>query len=179
LAQFPRGAAIKGRGQVDLALASRSQVLFVLSGDGLQLGPVVQRIHAAGKLVAVHLDLVDGLAESHAGVRWLARCGADAIISSHGHVVRATRDEGLIAIQRLLVVDDAAIEAGLHAIERARPDIVELLPGITLPHIAHVLLPRLAVPLLAGGFIRTVEDVEAVLAAGALAVTTSSTDLWS
>lgn len=179
LSAFPRGAAIKREDQVASAVASRSPVLFILGGDGLQLGPVIHRIHAAGKLAVVHLDLVRGLAQSHAGVTWLGRCGADAIISSHGSIIRDARSEGLIAIQRLLVVDRNAIDAGLHAIERARPDIVELLPGITLPRIAHILLPQLTVPLLAGGFIRTQADVDAVLAAGALAVTTSSIALWS
>jgi glycerol uptake operon antiterminator len=35
------------------------------------------------------------------------------------------------------------------------------------------------VPLLAGGFIRTAKDVEAVLEAGALAVTTTDATLWN
>jgi glycerol uptake operon antiterminator len=40
------------------------------------------------------------------------------------------------------------------------------------------LLPDFGVPVLAGGFIRTSSDVEAVLSAGALGVTTSSGQLW-
>lgn len=37
---------------------------------------------------------------------------------------------------------------------------------------------RTGVPILAGGFIRTVEDVERALNAGATAITTSKRELW-
>jgi glycerol uptake operon antiterminator len=139
---------------------------------------VLGRIHAAGKLAAVHLDLVDGLASDITGVRWLVRCGADAIISSHGQVVRAVQAEGLVAIQRLLCVSHGSVELGLASVLRARPDIVELLPGVILPEVADLVLRHLDVPLLAGGFIRDAGELRKVIAAGALAVTTSEQALW-
>ena len=37
---------------------------------------------------------------------------------------------------------------------------------------------RTGVPILAGGFIRTVDDVERALNAGATAITTSKRELW-
>ena len=58
-------------------------------------------------------------------------------------------------------------------------DIVELLPGVILPEVADLVLPRLSVPLLAGGFIRDAAAVRAALAAGAMAVTTSERALWN
>jgi glycerol uptake operon antiterminator len=70
------------------------------------------------------------------------------------------------------------VDHGLAAVSRAQPDIVELLPGVILPQVADLVLPRLTVPLLAGGFIRDADDVIAVLGAGALAVTTSEQALW-
>jgi glycerol uptake operon antiterminator len=39
-------------------------------------------------------------------------------------------------------------------------------------------MPRFNVPVLAGGFVRTAADVQAILAAGALGATTSSQALW-
>jgi glycerol uptake operon antiterminator len=179
LTEFPCGAAVKLDDDLDAALGSRPGVLFVLRGNGLELAPVVQRIHAAGKLAAVHLDLVDGLSSDGAGVRWLVRCGVDAIISSHSQAVGSARAEGVVAIQRMLCSTRTALDLGLAAVGRARPDIVELLPGVILPEVADLVLPRLTVPLLAGGFIRGAEDVRSVLAAGALAVTTSERSLWN
>jgi len=175
---FPCGAAVKSDEHLDAALRCRAGAIFILRGNGLELAPVVRRIHAAGKLAVVHLDLVDGLAADLTGVRWLVRSGADAVISSHGQAVRAVRAEGLVAIQRLLCVDRPGVELGLTAVARAQPDIVELLPGIILPDVADLLLPRLTVPLLAGGFIRDEASMRRVLDVGAVAVTTSEQSLW-
>ncbi len=177
--EYPCGAAVKSDEQLDAALGGRAGAVFVLRGNGLELAQVLRRIRGAGKLAVVHLDLVDGLASDIAGVRWLARCGADAIISSHSQTVRAVRAEGLVGILRLLCVSKVAIDLGLAAVARAQPDIVEVLPGVILPVVADLLLPQLDVPLLAGGFIRDADDVRRVLAAGALAVTTSERSLWS
>ncbi len=178
LREHPVGAAIKDRGQLERALASPSAVLFILRGDGLELAPALRRIHAAGKLAAVHLDLVEGIGRDHVGVRWLIRAGADAVISSHGHLVRTVRASGVVAIQRLLLSDGASIAAVLAAVERAEPDLIEVLPGAILPHVRDLLAERVRVPLLAGGFIRSAADVDAALAAGAFAVSTSSPELW-
>ncbi|HZU15774.1 MAG TPA: glycerol-3-phosphate responsive antiterminator [Candidatus Dormibacteraeota bacterium] len=178
LREHPVGAAIKEEAQLEPALESPAAVLFILRGDGLELGPVLRRIHAAGKLAAVHLDLVEGIGRDHVGVRWLVRAGADAVISSHGHLVRTIRASGVVAIQRLLLSDGTSIAAGLAAVERASPDLVEVLPGAILPHVRDLLATRVRVPLLAGGFIRRAADLEAALAAGAFAVSTSSPELW-
>ncbi len=177
--EFPCGAAVKTGDQLQAALEGRPGVIFILRGNGLELASTLRRIHAAGKLAAIHVDLVDGVTSDISGVRWLVRSGADAIISSHGQAVRAIRAEGLVAIQRLLCVNRESIDLGLGAVQRAQPDIVELLPGAILPSVAHLVLPYLTVPLLAGGFIRDRESAQRALAAGALAVTTSEETLWT
>jgi glycerol uptake operon antiterminator len=65
----------------------------------------------------------------------------------------------------------------MKAAARAAPDVLEVLPGILLPSITQ-LLPRLGIPVLAGGFIRSADDVRAVMSAGAAGITTSQADLW-
>ena len=170
-------AAITVDQKLDAAIASRAQIMFVLRGNGLDLAAVVHRIHDEGKFVAVHLDLIAGLRADRAGVAWLARSGVDAIISSHGQLMPAIKQEGVIAIQRLLLVRQNQMHAAVAAISRSRPDIVEVLPGVILPDIVH-LLPKFNVPLLAGGFIRTEAEARAAVAAGAVGVTTSWPPLW-
>ena len=177
LATSPCCAAIVDGAAVDAALGSRVGILFILRADGLALVPLIERIHRAGKLVAVHLDLVDGLRADRTAVRWLARAGADAVISSRGELMRAVQREGMVAIHRLLLVRQGLLEPGFAAVARSGADIVEVLPGAILPDV-RPLLPDLRVPLLAGGFIRTEGEARAVLAAGAVGVTTSSRELW-
>lgn len=178
LRDHPCCAAIVDDRQLAPALASDAPIVFVLRGNGLDLASTIRRIHDEDKLVAVHLDLVDGLRADHAGVVWLARLGADAIITSHGQLVATIRAEGAAAIQRLLLSRRGHLDQALGAIRRSRPDIVEVLPGVVLPAVRR-LLGDFEPPLLAGGFVRTAEEVEAILAAGAIGVTTSTPALWS
>ena len=173
----PCCAAVVGPRYLDRALASAAPIIFVLRGDGLELHEQIAHIHAAGKLAAIHLDLVDGLSADTHGVSWLARSGTDAIITSHGRLVPAIRREGCLAIHRLLLSRRSHLDSAMKAAARAAPDILEVLPGIVLPSITQ-LLPRLGIPVLAGGFIRSDADVRSVMAAGALGVTTSMAELW-
>ena len=177
VAADPCCAAITADEYVDAALASCAPVVFILRGNGLTLGSVVRRIHAANKLVAVHVDLVAGLRADRASVSWLAGSGVDAVISSHGQLMAAIRHEHMTAIHRLLLGRRSQLDSAVSAIGHSAPNIVEILPGVILPSVIGM-MPRFDVPVLAGGFIRTEADVQAVLAAGALGVTTSSQALW-
>ena len=177
VAQDPCCAAITGETGLDDALDSRAPVLFILRGNGLSLGHLVRQIHAANKLVAVHVDLVGGLRADRASVEWLAGAGVDAVISSHGQLMAAIRHGGMTAIHRLLLARRSQLDTAVAAIGRSAPNIVEILPGVILPSVVGM-MPRFDVPVLAGGFIRTAADVQASLAAGALGVTTSTPELW-
>jgi glycerol uptake operon antiterminator len=177
LAGAPCCAAIVEGGRLEAALASRAPAIFLLRGNGLEISDLVRRVHDTGKLLAVHLDLVDGLKADHWGVSWLARSGVDAVITSHGQLMPVIRNEGAIAIHRLLLSRREHLDTAVVALRRSRPDIVEILPGVILPAIVG-LLPAMDVPMLAGGFIRTPLDARLVLAAGAIGVTTSSEGLW-
>jgi len=178
LADAPCCAAIVSDATLDAALASRVPILFILRGNGLLLGATVRRAHDARKLVAAHLDLIDGVRADAAGVSWLARSGVDAIITSHGQLISVIRQEGAVAVERLLLSRRSHLDGALSAISRSDPDIVEILRGVVLPSVAH-LMPGFRVPVLAGGFVRTEADVRAILAAGAVGVTTSSANLWT
>jgi glycerol uptake operon antiterminator len=177
IAAEPCCAAITAEENLGPAIASRSPVVFILRANGLTLGHVVRRIHAANKLVAVHVDLVAGLRADRASIAWLAGAGVDAVISSHGQLMPAIRHEGMTAIHRLLLVRRSQIDTAVAAIGRSAPNIVEILPGVIFPAVVG-LMPRFDVPVLAGGFIRTSADVQGALAAGALGVTTSTQALW-
>jgi glycerol uptake operon antiterminator len=177
LADAPCCAAITSDTQLEAALASQVAIVFILRADGLDLKATIRRIHQAAKLVAVHLDLVDGIRPDAAGVAWLARTGADAMISSRGQLMPAIRREGLVAIHRLLLVRRSLVDGAVTAVTKSGADIVEILPGVILPDVAP-LLTRIRVPLLAGGFIRTEAEATAALRAGAAGVTTSSSALW-
>lgn len=176
--QFPVAAAMKSDEDMQVALESDALLLFLLKGDAFQLAPFIAQAHQRGKGVVVHVDLVSGIGKDRAGIQYLRQMGVDAIITSRSQLVSAGRAEGLTTIQRLLLLDDSALDTGVRTIARAAPDIVEILPGIIFPEVAQTLQRLLPGPFIAGGFIRTAADVTRVQAAGSILSSSSTSTLW-
>jgi glycerol uptake operon antiterminator len=175
---YPVAAAIKSSEDMQVALSSEALLLFVLKGDAFQLDPFVNQAHQRGKGLVVHVDLVSGIGKDRAGIQYLRQVGVDALITSRSQLVSAGRAEGLITIQRLLLLDDSALESGVRTIARAAPDFVEILPGIIFPEVAPTLQQLLPGPFIAGGFIRTAADVARIQAAGGILSSSSTYQLW-
>lgn len=176
--QFPVAAALKSNEDMQIALTSDALLLFLLKGDAFQIGSFVTEAHQRGKGVVVHVDLVSGIGKDRAGIQYLRQIGVDAIITSRSQLVSAGRAEGLTTIQRLLLLDDSALDNGVRSIARAAPDVVEVLPGIIFPEVAQTLQRLLPGPFIAGGFIRTAADVTRVQAAGSILSSSSTYTLW-
>lgn len=174
----PVAAALKSPEDMQAALDSDTHLFFLLKGDAFQLEPFVTQVHRRGKGLVVHVDLVSGVGKDRVGIQFLHQIGVDAIITSRSQLVTAGRAEGLLTIQRLLLLDDTALETGVRTIVRAAPDFVEILPGIIFPEVAPTLHHLLAGPFIAGGFIRTHADVERIQAAGGILSSSSAYDLW-
>jgi glycerol uptake operon antiterminator len=175
---YPVAAALKSEEDMRLALEADAPLLFLLKGDAFQLAPFVEEARRRGKRVVVHVDLVSGIGKDRAGIQYLHQIGIDAIITSKSQLVTAARAEGLITIQRLLLLDDSGLEKGVRTIAHAGPDLVEVLPGIMFPEVAATLRRLLPGPFIAGGFIRTAEDVARVQQAGAILSSSSTYSLW-
>jgi glycerol uptake operon antiterminator len=177
--KYPVAAAIKSPTYRERALSSEALLLFLLKGDAFSIADFVARAHERGKGVAVHIDLMSGIGKDRAGIQYLHQQGIDAIITSRSHLVAAGRAEGLITIQRLLLLDHSALETGVKTIARAQPDLVEVLPGIIFPDVAQQLHHHLPGPFIAGGFIRTFADVQRSHMAGAILCSSSTPELWN
>ena len=175
---FSVAAALKSQEDMELALKSDTSLLFLLKGDAFQLAPFVEQAHALGKGIVVHVDLVSGVGKDRAGIHYLHQIGVDAIITSRSQLISAGKAEGLVTIQRLLLVDDSALETGVRTIARAAPDVVEVLPGVIFPSVASRLQQMLPGPFIAGGFIRTAEDVARIQMAGGILSSSSTYALW-
>jgi len=175
---YPVAAAIKANDDIRVALESDVQLLFILKGDAFQLAPFVSAAHEQGKGLVVHVDLVSGIGKDRAGIQYLRQIGVDAIITSRSQLVAAGKAEGMVTIQRLLLLEDSALETGVRTIARAAPDIIEVLPGIIFPEIAPALRQLLPGPFIAGGFIRTTADIARIQAAGGILSSSSTRQLW-
>ena len=171
-------AAVKTDEALTAALASPCSAVFLLASTLLTVDGLVHRIHDAGKLAVVHIDLVDGLSSREIAVDSLnALCRPDGIISTHPTLIRRARHRGLLTVQRAFILDSLSLTSLSGQLEQGKPDFVEILPGI-MPRVIAEISARTQVPVIAGGLLRDKADVMAAMRAGAAAVPTSAPSLW-
>lgn len=155
------------------------EVFFALTGTIFDLERTATRVREAGRLILAHIDLLEGVGRDAPGIRFLARqIGVHGILSTRNTLVRAAKEEGLLAVQRLFLLDSEALHTGLASAARGAPDAIEILPGLVIPQVIHRLPVRQLPPLIAGGLVETPEEVRQILASGILAVSTSCEELW-
>lgn len=172
-------AAVGNEDELSLALESDCRVVFLLMGNVLDIGELTSRVHAAGKLCVIHLDLIEGYASREIAVDAVySATGAEGVISTRGALIKRAKQLGMAAIQRGFMLDSRSLASFEAQVQQSRPDFVEILPGL-LPNVISTLKGRVDAPIIAGGFIHEKEDVIAALSAGALAVSASSSKIWS
>jgi glycerol uptake operon antiterminator len=128
-----------------------------------------------GMTVYVNIDQIDGIHADAAGLAYLAEhFHVSGVVSNHPRVLAQAKQAGLRTIQRIFAVDSTGLEMSLESVE---PDVVDLLdisPALVVPHLAA----PLSLPFIASGLIYTLEQIQAVLDAGAKGVAVSLPELW-
>lgn len=177
--QQPVIPAVRQSAAIEAACATAASALFLLAARLLGLEAAVQQIHDGQKKALVHVDLVSGLAGDEAAVEYLAdRARPDGLITTRAQLVRAAKNHGLVAVHRVFVMDSQALESALQNTERAQPQVIEVLPGVVPSVIRRFRASFPHMPLIAGGLVRTEDEVRAALEAGADAVSSSAMSLW-
>ena len=178
LLDAPVIAAVKDDRALQRALDSECQVIFLLYGNVVNVDALVQRVHDKNKICIVHMDLVEGLSSREVAVDGLVKlCRPDGIISTKAAMIRRAQQLGLLAIQRVFLLDSMSLSTLLGQLDTVHPDFIEVLPGI-LPDIIREITEKTQIPLIAGGLIRGKQDVFQALQAGVVAVSTSSQAVW-
>ncbi len=172
-------AAVKNLRAAEKAAASPVGVAFILGGDILTLPSMMDMLRQGGKKIFLHIDLVEGIGRDAAGVRFLSRVWhADGMISTRTSLLRTAAEEGLCTVQRMFLLDSASLASGIALVSEARPDMVELMPGLLDKAISQFSCESRR-PVIAGGMITEKREAMRALAAGALAVSTSQEALWN
>lgn len=165
----------------DRELLGRASLIFLQGGEISDLGTTLDWLKSgpcATVPVLLHIDLLAGLSSDEAGLRYLAGMNRlQGIITVRSHLVTAARRLGMAAILRLFLQDGRSVERGLHLIEQARPDVIELIPGVAAMETADR-FARVTIPRIAGGLIRTADTARRIIASGCRAISTSNAELW-
>ncbi|MCR5153743.1 MAG: glycerol-3-phosphate responsive antiterminator [Lachnospiraceae bacterium] len=171
-------AAVKDEEGLEESLTCESNVIFVLYGDLMTIGDIVERIKDAGKTAIVHADLITGLSTKEISVDYLKeQAHADGIISTKAHLIKRAKELDMFAVMRFFVLDSMSLESIRKQLVCADPDCIEILPGL-MPKIIKKLCSEEKYPLIAGGLISDKDDILAALDAGAVAVSATKPDVW-
>lgn len=172
---LPAARTIK---QFEQLLKSDFQYIVLLEVHISHLRPFRNEAKKRGKKILIHADLIQGLKTDNYAADFLCNEIRPAgIISTRANMIQKAKARGIIAIQRMFLLDTIALEKSYSLIEMAAPDYIEMLPGV-IPEMIHEVYERTGIPIINGGLIRTKEHINNAIEAGAIAVTTSDKELW-
>lgn len=170
-------ASVRTEEDFAAALTSNVDVIFLQHSSILTVEAHINRSHGAGKKVFVHMDFTDGIGKDRAGLEFLRRLGADGILTTKTNMIRPAREMGLITVQRFFIVDSHSVDTAVESIRIAKPEVVEIMPGVVVKKIREF-AEKVNTPILVGGLLEFPEEVDAALEAGATAISTARRELW-
>jgi len=178
LKKYPIIAAVKNEQELENALRTKCRMVFILFGDICSISGISERIKSTGKIAVVHIDLITGLSSSDVAVQFIAEnTKIDGIISTKSSLIKRAYELGLITVQRVFMIDSIALKNVMQHIKHDYADFIEILPG-ALPKVIRSILSNVNINIISGGLVNDFEDVNAILKAGAIAVSTSNKRLW-
>ncbi len=171
-------AGIKDMNNLEAALESDCEIIFLLCGTIFDLKDTVRKAKEKGKMIFIHVDLLDGFSKDATALKYInSEICPDGIISTKNSLLKAAKSMGLLTVQRVFIIDSLSIETAVKASQMINPDAIEIMPGI-MPRIIKQLSTSLDVPVIVGGLVSEEEDVTTALESGALGVSTSAKAIW-
>lgn len=178
---FNHSRVIAASRQEDIAgaIESNSAMVLLLNATlSWLIRPEFQE-YRTRKPILIHTDLVKGLSTDREAITFLRDfIGPWGIVSTKSGTLRAARKLGLPAIQRVFLIDSTSLRGSIESIIENEPVAVELMPGLA-PGLIQEVKAAVGIPVIAAGLIRTAEEAQAVLSAGADAVSMSASTLWN
>ncbi|MDO7787619.1 glycerol-3-phosphate responsive antiterminator [Desulforamulus aquiferis] len=174
------GAAIRRVEDIQEAIGHRNiNSIFLLGGDINYLPTIIKRVTAAKKVLLAHIDLVEGIGKDRAGLHLLKRMGLQGVVTTKSNLAKAAKEEELIVVQRLFIVDSESIKTAIRVADNIKPHAVEVLPATIPEYVIRDMKKSLGLPVLGGGLLKTESDVQEALEKGIDAITTSLRHLWN
>lgn len=170
-------AAVRTEPELAEALRTAVETVFYLTPSVFTLAPAVEKAHAEGKKLFVHMDLTEGIGKDRAGLQLVKNMHADGIISTRGSMIKMAKEAGLFTVQRFFLVDSHSVATIVETVKAAKPDMLEIMPGV-VPKVIARLKNETGVPVIAGGLIDSTLEIEGALAAGAAAVSIGKKEFW-
>lgn len=178
LRENPIIAALRDQEDLSAALKSKVKVVFILFGSIIDISDICNTLKQHGKIVFVHLDMINGLKGDTKGIEYIKRFADPfGIITTKPTNIRHAKNLGLYTIMRMFILDSLSLKTGVKNASEVQPNAVEIMPGVANKIIAQI-KNEVHLPIIAGGLIQTKKDVIDSLGAGAIAISTTAHDIW-
>lgn len=171
-------ASIKSPKNLERFLETEIQAAFLLTGNISVIKRYVDLLKQHNRMVFLHIEKIPGISYDREGLEFLAKfVKPTGIVTTKSSLINYAKQEGLVAIQRLFLVDTDAVAQGLKTVQNIKPDALELMPGL-IPEMIEKIVKKTSIPIITGGLIQNESHIQAALKAGATAVSTGKSWLW-
>lgn len=179
LSTNPIIASITNLDNLELALDSTTESIFLMKGNIFNLKDISQRVKSRNKGLYISIDSIDGFTKDTFGLEYIARnIEMDGIITRKKNLVKLCRDMGIFTIEKIEITDSQTFKDALISLKELRPHAIDLYPGV-IPKIIEKISKDTMVPIIASGLIEDSKDIEEAIKAGAIGVSSSNTNLWN
>ena len=179
LERCPIIAGVNDSERLEKAKSASCEIVYILYGDICNIADIVDEVIAAGKIPIVHIDLINGLASREISVDFINKyTNAAGIISTKPHLIKRGNELDPITIQRFFMLDRINYNNIKKHVKETSPDVVEVMPAGLTKMIEYVMEEINGRPLIASGLVVDRAYAIGALSAGALAVSTTNTDIW-
>lgn len=172
--------SIRRLGDLADALDSDRRIILLTDADIANLPALVHKVHQAGKKAWINMELLGGFGRDQAGIKLLKNYfKVDGVMSTDSAKLGIAKRVGLTTIQRFLIGDSRAYDTSLRLLRSVKTDAAEILPAAVAQEILPDLRKVTDMPLLAGGFIHSTKEIDALRKAGFEGLTISKKKYWS
>jgi glycerol uptake operon antiterminator len=178
LIENPVVGAIKNENDLQQIITSKVKIVFILYGSIINIKEIANALLAVGKIIFVHVDMIDGLKNDQTGIEFIKKyINPFGIITTKQNNVKYGKHLDLYTILRIFIIDSLSLETGIKNIHSVPPNAVEVMPGVACK-IIKSLEKEVHLPIIAGGLINTKKEIMAAIDSGAMAISTTAHELW-
>lgn len=179
VSENPVIAAVKDLENLDIALDSPCEIIFILTGNIFNLKEIATKVRLKNKGLYIHIDSIDGFSKDTWGLEYIIKnIYPDGIITEKDNLIKLSKSMGVFTIQRLIITDSKSFESAIESIKRSRPNVIEVLPGV-MPKIIKKIIKNTHLPTISSGLISDEEDFKAIFDAGVIAISSSKKSIWN
>ncbi len=164
--------------EIDTAMLSPVEIILIMQAGIGDLFSTKCVQTSRKKQLLVHIDLIRGITGDRESLEYIKQTTPHiGIVSTKGTTIRLARRIGLTAVQRIFLIDTQSLRNSIESLKSSKPDAVEIMPGIATG-IIRELKSQINCPLIAAGLLRSTDEIQTAIQAGADGISCSSKELW-